>query len=127
MIQNSIRNGGPFWGLQSRPGCFTTVYPVEQSAQFSMRTAAPFHSFAPKKYIKQRYAPLYATVVDPEVEKIFKLCGLTFTDFVAANAAKLPNPARVVEHTTILQETQNAFLSNVANETMLFSQSFAQC
>ena len=89
-----------------------------------MRTSQPFHSLKPSEFIPRRYSPVFATVVDDEVENVFKLCGLTFTEYFAALGCKLPEPVRVVSHTNVAQEQQEVFFGNVQNEVMMFSQSF---
>ena len=89
-----------------------------------MRTSQPFHSLNPEKFIPRRYSPLFVTIVDDEVEKCFKLCGLSFTDYFAALGCKLPDPVRFVNHTQVFQEPSEVFFGSVQNEVMLFSQSF---
>ena len=89
-----------------------------------MRTAQPVHSLTPKKFIPRRFSPLYVTVVDEEVEKLFGLCGLTFTDYFAALGCKLSEPVRIVPHWQVTQEPQEAFFGAVKSEVVLFSQSF---
>jgi hypothetical protein len=89
-----------------------------------MQTSSPFLSFSPKHFIKRRFAPLFVTVVEDEVDTLFRTCGLTFTDFLAAVAFRQPNPVRVLPHTSVLQESQETFFSNVSMDVMQSSQSF---
>ena len=89
-----------------------------------MRTSQPYHSLSPKKFIPQRYSPLYATVVDEDVDKLFNLCGLTFTEYFAALGCKLPEPVRIVHHTQVTQDPQEAFFGAVKSSVVLYSQSF---
>jgi hypothetical protein len=44
---------------------------------------------------------------------LFKLCGLTFTDFFAALAAKEAEFMRVMPHTSVEQEPQEVFLAKL--------------
>ena len=89
-----------------------------------MKTALPFHSMDPKKYVARRYSPLYITVVEPDVESLFQLCGLTFTDFFAAVAVQENPTIRIMEASYVQQIDQDDFFGEVANDTTLYSQSF---
>lgn len=89
-----------------------------------MKTALPFHSMDPKKYVARRYSPLYITVVEPDVESLFQLCGLTFTDFFAAVAVQENPTIRIMEALYVRQVDQDDFFGEVANDTTLYSQSF---
>ncbi|KAH0785523.1 Carbohydrate-binding family 6 protein [Histomonas meleagridis] len=90
-----------------------------------MKTSQPFHTFDPQKYIKRRYSPLVVTVVEDDVEQLFKQSNLTFTDFLAAFVEYDNNPMRIITGDMLRQETQEELLMNVRNDTFLFSQSFA--
>lgn len=89
-----------------------------------MNTALPFHNLEPRKYIPRRYSPLFITVVEDDVESLFQYCGLTFTDFFAALAAQENPPIRVMNSSSVQQETQDSFFNRVSNDTTMFSQSF---
>jgi hypothetical protein len=89
-----------------------------------MLTASPFRSLHPKSFVPQRYAPLFVTCVEDQVERLFRLCGLTFTDYFAALAAQEPEAVRVLPQAALEQESQEAFFGNVLNDVMLCSQSF---
>jgi hypothetical protein len=89
-----------------------------------MLTSSPFRCLEPKFYIRQRYSPLYVTYVEEDVEKLFKLCGLTFTDFFAAIASRETEPVRIIPHQSVVQEFQDVFFGNLTTDVTLCAQSF---
>ena len=60
-----------------------------------MRTSLPFKDFTPKRFLKKRFAPLVATVLDDSVDSFMKECGFRYSDFLAALGASLDPPVRV--------------------------------
>jgi tetratricopeptide (TPR) repeat protein len=89
-----------------------------------MQTASPFRALHPKAFIPRRYAPLLVTCVEDQVERLFRLCGLTFTDYFAALASTEPDALRFLPHGAVEQEPQEAFFGKVLNDVVLCSQSF---
>lgn len=88
-----------------------------------MKTSKPFHSFQPQTYVKNRYSPLYLTFVEPDVDQLFHLSGLSFNDFFSSIGIQ-NNPPNRTSTQSVLQEHQEEFLSSIKNDTFLFSQSF---
>ena len=89
-----------------------------------METAEPFRSFTPKDFFKKRFSPLVATFIDPDADQIVKQCGFSFVDVVAATAAQLQNPIRIVPAERIMPVRQEDFFSKVAQDMTTFGQSF---
>jgi tetratricopeptide (TPR) repeat protein len=89
-----------------------------------METSSPFRVLSPKCYIKHRYSPLYVTYVEDDVERLFKLCGVTFTDYFAAIAYEQGHPVRIAPCTFIFQEREETFFSHVADQLMCCSHPF---
>ncbi|OHT08422.1 hypothetical protein TRFO_23108 [Tritrichomonas foetus] len=89
-----------------------------------MESASPFHNLTPHKYVKLRYAPLVATIVEPDVENLFNLCGISFNDLFAVLGSTQTQPIRIVPHYTVVEESQESFFGQVFNDLTLFSQSF---
>ena len=71
-----------------------------------MRTSLPFKDFTPKRFVKKRFAPLVATVLDDSVDSLMKECGFTYSDFLAALGASLDPPVRVTD--SVFEQTNFA-------------------
>jgi len=89
-----------------------------------MITSSPLFNFKPKDFIQRQYSPLIASIVDQDVEKMFRSCGLTFIDFLSSVCSKLEKPIRVTDVSHMQETKAETFFENLKNDISIFSQPF---
>ena len=81
-----------------------------------MLTSQPFRFFSPTSYVRKRYSPLLATLIEPTVDEIVKKCGFSFLDIFASIGSKLRYPVRIYSHDKVKQQNFNEFIIQVSKE-----------
>lgn len=88
-----------------------------------MRTSLPFKDFAPKRFLKKRFAPMVVTVVEDDVNSFVRTCGFEFTDLLAAMGASVDPPLRITTN-QLHQSNFTVFEEKLKEDMNSFSSMF---